>query len=224
MGSKFQPITAPHPYSPNLNVHRALRSIRPLPPNSSPPLPAPPAQTNSSFPHQPRLRLLPLRNLNLPNLLARAIESRIRLIKRIFRTALELLPYDINLLLPSESLLLLLQLRQPPSLVGRICGFEAALRVAVDFFGGVGRCEGEGVEGVVDAGGVEGRVGGRGGGRVELGEVEAAGFFDGGFGVFGGGAGVFFFGGEEGVFFGFLSRGFGFLLFFGLSGKLSMEE
>ena len=55
----------------------------------------------------------------------------------------------------------------------------------------------------------------RGDGGVELGEVEAAGLFRGGFAVFGGGAGVFFFGGEEGIFFGFFAGGFGFLLLLG---------
>ena len=91
--------------------------------------------------------------------------------------------------------------------------------MAVDFVAGVGGGEGEGIEGVVDAGGVEGGGGGRGrrGGGVELGEVEGAGFFRGRFTVFGEGAGILFFGGEEGVFFGFFARRFEFFLVFGFS-------
>lgn len=91
----------------------------------------------------------------------------------------------------------------------------------VDFVSGIGGCEGEGVEGVVDAGCVEGwdtnsggGGGGGGGGVVELREVKAAGFFGGWFGAcaFGGRVGVLLFGGEEGVFFSFLAGYFLFLL------------
>ena len=90
--------------------------------------------------------------------------------------------------------------------------------MAVDLLARCGGREREGVERVVDARGVEGGVGRRWGGRgVELGEVEPARLFRGGFAVFWGGAGGCFFRGEEGVFFGFFAREVGFFLVFGFS-------
>ena len=86
--------------------------------------------------------------------------------------------------------------------------------MSVDLVRRVGGGEGEGVEGVVDAGGVEGRVGfrgGRGGLVVEGGEVEPFGLFDGRFAILGRGAGVFFLGGEDGVLFRLFACGFFFL-------------
>ena len=81
--------------------------------------------------------------------------------------------------------------------------------MSIDLLGVGVRGQGQGVEGVVDVGGVEGWCGfSRQGGLVELGEVEATGLLDGGFGVFGSGTGVLFFFCEEGVFFGFFTGGF----------------
>ena len=82
-------------------------------------------------------------------------------------------------------------------------------------FGVVGVCEGKGIESVIDACGVEGGglFAGGGGIAVELAEVKAFRFLDGGFVVFRCGAGFFFFGGEEGVFFSLLASCFCFLGF-----------
>ena len=109
---------------------------------------------------QPRLHLIPLLLLHLPEFLPRGVEPRVRLVERVLGTALELLPDQILPLLLPQALVLLLQLRHASGLVRRVRGLESPLRVSVDLFRRVGGGEGEGVEGVVDAGGVEGGVGG----------------------------------------------------------------
>ena len=66
--------------------------------------------------------------------------------------------------------------------------------MSVNFLRRVVGGKGESIESIVDASSIERGVAfGCGGFGVELGEVEASGFFDGGLCVFGGGAGVFLF-------------------------------
>ena len=107
--------------------------------------------------------------------------------------------------------MLLFHFAQASCFKGRVGGLEAPLGVAVDFLRWVAAGgEGERVESVVDAGGVEGGCGrgsssGGGGGGIELGKIEATGFLRRGLG-FGLCAerGIFF--GKEGFFFGFFPR------------------
>lgn len=146
---------------------------------------------------------------------------RMHLVERIIRMFLEFFPAHINTLLSPQARILLLNLRQARSLERGVGRFESAFGMSVDFIVVAGCCEGEGVESVVDTGGVEG-----GGflacswtGVVELGEIQPSALFDGGLCVFAfwfGALGGFFFG-EEGGFFGLFTCCFGFLGFFSVS-------
>lgn len=93
---------------------------------------------------------------------------------------LKLLANLLNLLVPAQTFLVL-HLVQPSLFVGGVSGFEASLGVAVDFVGVAAGGEGEGVDGVVDAAGVEGGEFFLRRGRVEAGQVKAFGFFGGSF-------------------------------------------
>ncbi len=104
-------------YAPSLPLGMALRT------------------QSTSLSHQSRLCLLPLIGLYLCNLLPGTIKPSIGLIKRILRTLLKLLPDHIDPLLPSQPLLLLLQLRQSPRLIRRIRRLEPALWMPVQLLG-----------------------------------------------------------------------------------------
>lgn len=106
--------------------------------------------------------------------------------------------------------MLLLDLGQPAGLKGGVGGLVPTLRVAVDLDGVGAGGEGEGVEGVLDTGGVEGRGLAAVRGGVELGEVQrAAGLLLGGLVVLGARGEGGFLGGELGVALSLLARGFG---------------
>ena len=177
-------------------------------------------QGPSSTP-QPALHILSYPLLHRLQLPLRRIKPRTNLIKRILRALLKLLPHNIYPLPPPQPLHLLLQLRQPPGLVRRIRGLVPPLGMAVDLLG-IRICgKGQGVEGVVDVRGVEGRRGFVGHGRlVELGKVEAPRLLDGSLSVLRSDAGVLLFFSEEGVFFGFFAGGF----FAFRGGLFSVEE
>lgn len=146
------------------------------------------------------------------NLLPRRIKRHMRLVKRIIITLVELLPNEIDPLLSPKTGVLLLNLRHATRFIRSIRSLEPPLRVPVDL-GGILVRERQGVQRVVDTGGVEGACLAVGGRVVELAEVEAAGLLGGC--LFGGlaalgGLGCFF-GGELGVAFGLLASCFGFL-------------
>ena len=113
---------------------------------------------------QPRFHGVPSLLLVLGHLLfAGIILHHACLVEGILVTLLKLLPTDLLPLLLPQSGVLLLDLGQPPLFKRFVGGLEASLRVAVDLLrAGVGG-EREGVEGVVDARGVEGRCGPGGG-------------------------------------------------------------
>jgi hypothetical protein len=101
---------------------------------------------------QPLLNLPPLPLLKLPHLLLRGIIPQRRLMGH---HPLPLLTTQRHALIPAESGLLDLDLRQSPLLKGGVGGTLAAAGAAVQgLVGGWGGADGEGVERVVDAAGV----------------------------------------------------------------------
>lgn len=163
---------------------------------------------------QSRLHLLPLRIPHMSNLIPGRIKRHMCLVKRILITLVELLPNEIDPLLSPKTRVLLLNLGHATRLIRSIRSLEPPLRVPVDLRGILVR-ERQGVQRVVDTGGVEGTCLAVGGGVVELAEVEAAGLLGGClFGALAalGGLGCFFFG-ELGVAFGLFASCFSFLGF-----------
>ena len=114
----------------------------------------------ASLLRQPRLHGVPNLLLVLGHLLfAGIILHHPCLVEGILVALLKLLSANLLPLLLPQSGVLLLDLGQPPLFKGFVGGLEASLRVTVDLLrAGVGG-EREGVEGVVDARGVEGRCG-----------------------------------------------------------------
>jgi hypothetical protein len=114
--------------------------------------------TNSSFLRQPVLYLLP----NLPLLfchllLLSIIPYNTGLVERVLLALLKLFLAQLYPLVLAQPRMLDLDLRQPSLLKCLVRSFEPPLRVALNLLR-VGVCgEGEGVEGIVDAGGVYGR-------------------------------------------------------------------
>lgn len=211
-------IHKPNPPSPNTYPNNTFCTLNNLPHPDPFPFPT---QSSRTLLAQPPLHAPPNRLPHLPHLLLASIPPQHPLpIERILLTLLKLLPTQLHPLLLPQPGVLVRYLLQAPGLKGGVGGAEAALGVALGFRRG-GRVggsaeEGERVEGVGDAGGVEsGEGGGIGVGAegVQLGEVEASlGFLGCGFGVeaFRGRALRLFFFGEEGVAFGFFERGGGF--------------
>jgi len=162
---------------------------------------------------QARLDLPPLRLPHGGHLLPGRVVRDRDLVERVLLALLELLPADLNALLLAQTGVLLLDLRQPARLVGGVGGLVPPLRVAVDLDAVRAFGKGEGVEGVLDAGGVERRglpVIVRG--RVELRQVQrAAGLLGGGLVVLGALGEGCLLGGEERVALGLSARGFGLL-------------
>lgn len=150
----------------------------------------------------------------MSDLIPRRIKRHMCLVKRILITLVELLPDEIDPLLSPKTRVLLLNLGHATCLIRSIGSFEPPLRVPVDF-GGILVRERQGVQRVVDTGGVEGACLAVGGRVIELAEVEATRLLRGClFGTLAalGGLGCFF-GGELGVAFGLLASRFGFLGF-----------
>ena len=106
---------------------------------------------------QPLLHSLPLPLLHLPNLIPRTIKPSVDLIEGILPTLLKLLPTHLHPLIFPQALVLLLDLRQSPRFKGRIRCLVSPLGMPIYFLGGIVGGEGEGIEGIVYACGVEGR-------------------------------------------------------------------
>lgn len=106
----------------------------------------------------------------MSDLLPRRIKRHMHLVKRILITFVELLPNEINPLLSPKTRVLLLNLRHATRLIRSIGGLESPLRVPVDL-GGILVRERQGVQRVVDTGGVQSASLAVGGGVVELGEI-----------------------------------------------------
>lgn len=145
------------------------------------------------------------------------------LVKRILITLVELLPNEIDPLLSPKTRVLLLYFRHATRLICSIGSFEPPLRVPVDL-GGILVRERQGVQRVVNTGGVEGSSLAVGWGIVELGEIEAAGLLGACLLVALAALGRLgcFFGSELGVAFGLLAGCFRFLGF-GFFSVLWME-
>lgn len=107
---------------------------------------------------------------NSLNILSLAVVCSADLVEGVVGVLLEFLP-DLGDLLVSSQTLLILHLGQSSLLKSSICSLVTSLGVLVDLVLG-SRGQGQGVESIVDAGGVEGGEGRRG---IEAGEIKSSG-------------------------------------------------